>query len=84
MGRLVTFPHWVVELRGDERGEQEPHCLVDPRGRRLVIREILRHRTIAPADPALPRRFETLVTAGRGLYLLRRREGQARWDVVPL
>lgn len=84
MAVVVSFPRWRVETVADALGASDPRWLIDPRGQRWPVQEVLRRRMIAPCDPKAPLRHETLVTLERGLFLLRKNEGDESWDVVPL
>lgn len=84
MGSVQRFPVWGVEGVPSDQGQDDPRALIDPRGRRHVVIEILRRRLVAPCDPRDPVVHETWVTAARGTYLLRRREGERSWEVLPL
>lgn len=85
MGVVVTFPVWRVEARVRGAAPYDPQALVDPRGHRIPIIEVLRRRLIASPDPRAAMLHEVLVsTVGNGLFLLRWREGEDRWQVTPL
>lgn len=81
MAVVVSFPRWRVETAADALGAGDPRWLIDPRGQRWAVQEVLRRRMIAPCDPHAPLRHETLVTAEKGLFLLSKNEGDETWDV---
>jgi hypothetical protein len=61
----------------------EPRALIDPRGRRVDVDEIVRRRLVAVSEPGVPARLEMLVRAGGKLYNVSWVEGEGGWRVDP-
>ncbi|RMG42955.1 MAG: hypothetical protein D6718_13125 [Acidobacteria bacterium] len=83
MGELIIFPRWRVITRDEGSAPGDPVVLIDPRGRRIIVEEVLRSRLVAPADPGGGVRREVLVRAGGGTYLAVYSERTGRWEVLP-
>ncbi len=83
MGQVLIFPRWRVISRDEGSAPGEPRLLIDPHGRYLQIEATIRRRLIAQPDPKFPIRYESLVRAGGGTYLLVFTEGEEHWRVQP-
>lgn len=83
MGEVLLFPAWRVITRAEGSMPGEPRALVDPRGRRLDVEEVVRRRLVAKSDSSVPARHEVVVRAGGKLYVLSWVEGEGDWVVCP-
>jgi len=83
VGELILFPCWRVETRDEGSAPGEPRFLVDPRGKRIPVEDVVRRTLIAASDPQVPVRHETIVRAGGRLYALTFTEGGQDWHVRP-
>jgi len=84
MGVVVAFPRWQVITRDEGFAPGDPVAVVDPAGGRHPVLEVLRRRLVATSDPADRFLHEVTVRTPTGRLLLRWREGDDHWDVVPL
>ncbi len=84
MGVVVAFPRWQVITRDEGTAPGDPVAVVDPAGARHPVLEVLRRRLLATPDPADRFLHEVLVRTDAGRLLLRWREGDDHWEVVPL
>jgi hypothetical protein len=83
VGEILLFPAWRVITRAEGSMPGEPRALVDPRGRRVEVEEVVRRRLVAVSDSSVPAHHEIVVRAGGKLYVLRWVEGEGGWAVCP-